>query len=712
MTIQFRVTPHNPSLTQTITLACATPGASIYYTTDGSLPTNASTLYAAPFIVPITTVVRALAVKAGNGDSLVSSSDGSFPVGLVNGPQVVDNVRFWINDWVIGFVLWAGSQVQGSNDMLSWDTLWTLPAEPLANAWNSASFPNTTSYRYYRWYSAAGGSCAMNEVEFRVGSNVVPFVSVFGTPAAPWNLPGWIPENIFDGLTTTRFASQIANGYAGIDLGPDMVATPTITSDTPGLFASLNNALVAAVTGLNSGFYPADSIFEVILDDIANFEVVPLTLTLARLVNARIDIIPAPSLWQQARIAPSSAQWLTLVNAVPGQCKIRFYGVICSTAGVFVDSQTSDIEYNGCVMEGTGTFARMGEGQLTIHRTVGVPLDVVIDGDQATAALSADGLLPTLDRPSLVVTNSFVGAVRTTKPVQITDCWTEGQGVASYEETIDLPLDDHSRASHVRIGSLLDRIRLKFIGLSDPLVTIRDGGLYRRLIMVGEGGLTAETEPTALIRIQKANKKTVSIDRCLFGQCKSAIDIIEGAGEVRVTNNVFNDVSFAGVNLRVIPWTGWLTVANNRGSRRGGKLVTSSCLGCGPGFENGWKVTDTYYALGDAACLHVPFGGFSEQCYWGTPDAVALIALPAGGYGIDVVPPPWITCCHLYTFPDHFSLIRMVLSQDSAQLNYCHEDDCDNDCNDGYLTVYLKPCCVTEAEAAAPIAAYRAAHPL
>jgi hypothetical protein len=56
-----------------ITLSCATAGASIYYTTDGSAPTESSTLYAAPIRLIEDTVVKAVAVKSGMTNSGVST---------------------------------------------------------------------------------------------------------------------------------------------------------------------------------------------------------------------------------------------------------------------------------------------------------------------------------------------------------------------------------------------------------------------------------------------------------------------------------------------------------------------------------------------------------------------------------------------------------------------------------------------------------------
>jgi len=69
---------------QSVTIATATDGASIYYTTDGSDPTASSTLYTTPVTVSTTTTIKAIAVKEGIDNSYIATATYTFPVEVAN----------------------------------------------------------------------------------------------------------------------------------------------------------------------------------------------------------------------------------------------------------------------------------------------------------------------------------------------------------------------------------------------------------------------------------------------------------------------------------------------------------------------------------------------------------------------------------------------------------------------------------------------------
>jgi hypothetical protein len=70
----FSPVPGAYAAAQSVTISCATPGATIYYTTNGTDPTTASTVYTAPVAVSVTTTIRALATSVGRPASGIGSA--------------------------------------------------------------------------------------------------------------------------------------------------------------------------------------------------------------------------------------------------------------------------------------------------------------------------------------------------------------------------------------------------------------------------------------------------------------------------------------------------------------------------------------------------------------------------------------------------------------------------------------------------------------
>ena len=86
-TVEMPVISPNAGLvfdTTLVSITCATDGASIYYTTDGSTPDENATLYDNPFYVTSNTTVKAKAYKASFTESNVASATYTFPVEVAN----------------------------------------------------------------------------------------------------------------------------------------------------------------------------------------------------------------------------------------------------------------------------------------------------------------------------------------------------------------------------------------------------------------------------------------------------------------------------------------------------------------------------------------------------------------------------------------------------------------------------------------------------
>jgi len=69
---------------QSVTITTETEGASIYYTTDDSNPTENSTLYTEPITVSTTTTIKAIAIKEGMDNSMSIGAIYVFPVEVAN----------------------------------------------------------------------------------------------------------------------------------------------------------------------------------------------------------------------------------------------------------------------------------------------------------------------------------------------------------------------------------------------------------------------------------------------------------------------------------------------------------------------------------------------------------------------------------------------------------------------------------------------------
>jgi hypothetical protein len=79
-----------------VQISCATPGATIYYTTNGSTPTRSDPIYTSAIHISSTTTLKAKAWKTGLNPSAVRSATYTFPVRTVTAPTFSPpGGRYW-----------------------------------------------------------------------------------------------------------------------------------------------------------------------------------------------------------------------------------------------------------------------------------------------------------------------------------------------------------------------------------------------------------------------------------------------------------------------------------------------------------------------------------------------------------------------------------------------------------------------------------------
>jgi hypothetical protein len=188
---------------QNITIACATSGATIYYTTNGSDPTTSSAAYSAPISVSSTTTIKALAAKSGMTNSNIASSILTFPAAQ---PGNITQIKFFP---MAGLESRSnGGAFDVSNDRQNWTTIYTIPATPSAG-WSTVAVTTSQVWRYIRFRSSASQYAAMSEIEYYNGA-VKLSGGVISSPFSD-NYP---PAAAFDGATGLSWKSAEWRGWA------------------------------------------------------------------------------------------------------------------------------------------------------------------------------------------------------------------------------------------------------------------------------------------------------------------------------------------------------------------------------------------------------------------------------------------------------------------------------------------------------------------
>lgn len=182
---------------QSVTISCATDGASIYYTTDGSEPTTSSTKYTGAITVSQTTTLKAI---ASNGTETSSVATATYTI--------------------LSSITIAEARTQGTGDVI---TSGVVTSFSTANSGNTAYIQDATA-----------GICVYGNVNLTVGDEI----SVQGT------------LNTYRGLLeiTNPTCTVISSGNT---VTPTVKTIAEINSDNTlqGILVKIENATVTAISG-------------------------------------------------------------------------------------------------------------------------------------------------------------------------------------------------------------------------------------------------------------------------------------------------------------------------------------------------------------------------------------------------------------------------------------------------------------------------------
>lgn len=195
---------------QSVTISCATPAATIYYTTNGSTPTTSSAVYSGAITVSATSTVKAIATASGFTQSAVGSATytiGTGSPGVVTAVTALATVRG-------ASILFAAPSSNGGSPLASY----TAIASPggITATINSITTP------------AVGLSCRIDMNGLTAGT---PYTfTVYATNTASLNGP---PSSASNSVTPSAYAPYfVACGGAVVGLGSQWLTDYSFQGNT------------------------------------------------------------------------------------------------------------------------------------------------------------------------------------------------------------------------------------------------------------------------------------------------------------------------------------------------------------------------------------------------------------------------------------------------------------------------------------------------
>ncbi len=245
---------------QSVTISCETSGASIYYTTNGDVPTSASTLYTSAISVGESMTIKAIAVKDGMDDSNVASA--AYTINLPPDPETTCT-------WDLSIV---SCDANPTDDLMQWSATYVTMTNAkgsgtkVTNYYPGTSGKTYTSTRFYNGniltitpsgkqlttivftatsndYATALANSTWTNATAIANAKVVTVTATNGE------------EAVSAAITGTCGFTAVQVNYTAID--PTKPATPTF-DPAAGTYTSVQNVELACATTGATIYYTTD----------------------------------------------------------------------------------------------------------------------------------------------------------------------------------------------------------------------------------------------------------------------------------------------------------------------------------------------------------------------------------------------------------------------------------------------------------------------
>ena len=381
---------------QNVTISCATEGATIYYTIDGTDPTTSSSVYSTPIAVSTTTTIKAMAVKDGFNNSTIASAIYTFLTTTYN--TIAELIAAAPTEPVILNLTDAQVLGVGTSDMYIKDESEGLDLYNLGLTYTAGQILNgKVVVKTYTVYNGMPEITAIGENQLVATEGVLPEATVLANGAAAtlenykWQFVtvtgNATATNAVDGLLMYKKLMNYSNLMPGVDnltatgllipyksdddIVPELLPTSIIchiTLSKDMVTYSSNNKLDFTETGL--------TVYSAKVED----GVAKLTEITEPKVTNKKGIILAGTAGQTYDV-PFNTEGSTTIN------NNELFGVVEETAVAYsADSKYNYILQDGVFKKATGAKLKAGKAYLSTTYDVttatgAARLNIVIDGE-------------------------------------------------------------------------------------------------------------------------------------------------------------------------------------------------------------------------------------------------------------------------------------------------------------------------------------------